>query len=99
MANAVAVVLASVLGSVGSMTQSGTVSSGSLVFRPDLTTYGVKIFSATMFAERDALGEKITGWLRANPHVHPTEVNVTQSSDEAFHCLSITLWYHEDQDR
>lgn len=56
---------------------------------------GVKVFSATMAQERDQLGEKITAWLKANPHVEIVDKIVTQSSDEAFHCLAITLFFNE----
>jgi hypothetical protein len=55
---------------------------------------GVKVFSATMAQERDQLGEKITQWLKANPGVEIVDKIVTQSSDEAFHCLAITLFYN-----
>ena len=57
---------------------------------------GVKVFSATMAQERDRLGEKITVWLEANPGVKVVDKIVTQSSDEAFHCLAITLFYWEN---
>jgi len=56
----------------------------------------VKVFSATMAPDRDGLGDKVTAWLRANPRVHVTDTIVTQSSDAAFHCLAITLFYWED---
>lgn len=56
---------------------------------------GVKVFSATMAQDRDRLGEKITEWLGANPKVELVDTIVTQSSDEAFHCLAITLFYVE----
>lgn len=56
---------------------------------------GVKVFSATMAQERDQLGEKITQWLLANPGVEIVDKIVTQSSDEAFHCLAITLFYND----
>ena len=55
----------------------------------------VKVFSATMAQERDQLGEKITAWLKANPRVEIVDKIVTQSSDEAFHCLAITLFFNE----
>jgi len=55
---------------------------------------GVKVFSATMAQERDQLGEKITHWLKANPGVQIVDKIVTQSSDEAFHCLAITLFFN-----
>lgn len=56
---------------------------------------GVKVFSATMAQERDQLGEKITQWLSAHPGVQIVDKIVTQSSDEAFHCLAITLFFNE----
>jgi hypothetical protein len=72
------------------MASSGT-SSGS-----NMNQFtGVKVFSATMAQERDQLGEKITAWLKANPGVQIVDKIVTQSSDEAFHCLAITLFYND----
>jgi hypothetical protein len=59
------------------------------------TFTGVKVFSATMAQERDQLGEKITSWLAAHPGVEIVDKIVTQSSDEAFHCLAITLFFNE----
>ena len=56
---------------------------------------GVKVFSATMFADREHLGEKVGAWIAANPSRKPVEMVVTQSSDDSFHCLAITLFYWE----
>ena len=56
---------------------------------------GVKIFSATMAQERDRLGERVTEWLREHPSYELVDTVVTQSSDEAFHCLVISLFYNE----
>jgi hypothetical protein len=56
---------------------------------------GVKVFSATMAPERDNLGDKITAWLRDHPNCEVVDTIVTQSSDEAFHCLAITLFFWE----
>jgi hypothetical protein len=56
---------------------------------------GVKVFSATKAREREDLGNKITEWL-AN-HGRDIEIVdhvVTQSSDNEFHCLTITLFYN-----
>lgn len=53
----------------------------------------VKVFSATKHQEREVLGETITRWLREHPGIQVVEKVVTQSSDEAFHCLAITLFY------
>ncbi len=57
---------------------------------------GVKIFSATMAPDRDILGDKVTAWLRAHPNAQVTDTIVTQSSDAAFHCLAITVFYWEE---
>ena len=56
---------------------------------------GVKIFSATMAQERDRLGERITEWIREHAGFEIVDTIVTQSSDEAFHCLVITIFYNE----
>lgn len=56
---------------------------------------GVKVFSATMARDRDLLGDRITEWLRDNPESEIVDTIVTQSSDEAFHCIAITLFYNE----
>jgi len=56
---------------------------------------GVMVFSATMQHDRDRLGELITTWLAQHPTVRVFEAIVTQSSDSAFHCLAITLFYTE----
>jgi hypothetical protein len=66
-----------------------------LVVRPDLTFNGVKVFSATMFALREQLGETVTAWMAANPQLTVTEFVVTQSSDSQFHCVAITVFYWE----
>ena len=55
----------------------------------------VKIFSATMAQEREALGDKIGAWLAAHPNIEVVDKIVTQSSDRAFHCLAITLFYNQ----
>ena len=58
---------------------------------------GVKVFSATMAQERDQLGEKVSAWLAEHPSCKVVDTIVTQSSDEAFHCLAITLFYWEER--
>jgi hypothetical protein len=58
-----------------------------------MTSYeGVKVFSATKYKEREALGDRLTEWLRENP-VEVVDTVITQSSDSEFHCLTITLFY------
>jgi hypothetical protein len=59
----------------------------------DIAFDGVKIFSATKARDRLVLGERITGWLREHPEHEIVETVVTQSSDCAFHCLAITLFW------
>lgn len=71
-------------------------TSGQLVVRRDVKFNGVKVFSATMVADRDQLGEKVTAWIAANSAKKVTDIIVTQSSDEAFHCIAITVFYHEE---
>ena len=71
--------------------------SGQLVLRRDVKFNGVKVFSATMVADREQLGEKVTAWMHAHPNKKVTDVVVTQSSDEAFHCIAITVFYFEDR--
>jgi hypothetical protein len=56
---------------------------------------GVKVFSATKAREREELGSVITRWLRENPNCEVVDREVRQSSDNEFHCLSITLFYRE----
>lgn len=58
---------------------------------------GVKVFSATMAQERDQLGEKVTAWLADRPGLTVVDTIVTQSSDEAFHCLAITVFFREER--
>ena len=80
-----------------SATQSN--QSGQLVVRKDVKFNGVKVFSATMVADRDQLGEKVTAWIANNPERKVTDIVITQSSDEAFHCIAITVFYWEDTAR
>lgn len=54
-----------------------------------------RVFSATKAKDREVLGEKVTEWLRAHPGVEVTEKWVTQSSDNAFHMLAVTLQCRE----
>ena len=74
-------------------------ATGQLTIRTDHQFNGIKIFSATMMNDRDQLGAKLTAWLRDNPNKHVTDFVVTQSSDEAFHCIAITVFYWEDLGR
>lgn len=74
-------------------------TSGQVTLRRDVKFNGVKVFSATMVADRDQLGEKVSAWMNAHSHLKVTDIVVTQSSDEAFHCIAITVFYWEDVKR
>jgi hypothetical protein len=74
-------------------------TSGQLTLRRDVRFNGVKVFSATMVADRDQLGEKVSAWMAANSHLKVTDIVVTQSSDEAFHCIAITVFFWEDLEK
>jgi hypothetical protein len=71
-------------------------TSGQVTLRRDVKFNGVKVFSATMVADRDQLGEKVSAWMGSHPKLKVTDIIVTQSSDEAFHCIAITVFYWED---
>lgn len=52
---------------------------------------GVKVFTATMHADRDVLGEKMTEWMAAHPRCTVIEIVQTQSSDQQFHCVALSV--------
>jgi hypothetical protein len=54
---------------------------------------GVKVFQATQSRERERLGDRVTEWTNAHPDLRVVASTVLQSSDNAFHCLSITVFY------
>jgi len=53
----------------------------------------VRVFTATRVYDRDRLGDQITAWLSAHPGVEVVHTTVTQSSDAAFHCYSLCVFY------
>ncbi len=56
---------------------------------------GLKIFSTTLMRDREAMGERISQWIKDNPDLEIVERVVRQSSDKEFHCLTIALFYKE----
>lgn len=55
---------------------------------------GLKVFSATMHQDRALLGDRVTEWIAANkPSVDIVDVEVRQSSDRSFHCVTIIVYY------
>jgi hypothetical protein len=49
-----------------------------------------EVFSATKCKDREALGERVTEWLREH-NVEVLDHWVLQSSDREYHCLSIIV--------
>jgi hypothetical protein len=79
------------------MSSNDSNKSGQLTLRRDVKFNGVKVFSATMVADREQLGEKVTAWMQNNSATKKvTDIVITQSSDEAFHCIAITVFYYEE---
>lgn len=62
---------------------------------PENAFNGVKVFAATMFRDREGLGERVTQWLAEHPELDVVDMKVTQSSDAAFHCITISVFYFE----
>lgn len=60
----------------------------------------VRVFSATKARAREALGDTVTQWLRdpAQAGVEVVRHVVTQSSDNEFHMLAVTLFYRRPLD-
>jgi hypothetical protein len=56
----------------------------------------VKTFTSSRPQDREELGARVTAWLRAHPGLTPVDTVVTQSSDAAFHCLTITMFLRSD---
>ena len=54
---------------------------------------GVKVFSCTLHRERDQLGEVVSAWLRNHSDLEIVDINVRQSSDSEFHCISVVVFY------
>jgi hypothetical protein len=63
--------------------------------RPRTAFNGVKVFAATMFRDRECLGERVTQWLGEHPQLDVVDMKVMQSSDAAFHCITISVFYFE----
>jgi hypothetical protein len=59
---------------------------------------GVKVFSATMYAQRQVLGETISQWLeeaRRRSGFEIVDIVIRQSSDAAYHCVSCVIFFRE----
>lgn len=51
----------------------------------------VKVFSATKARDRESLGDRVTEFIREYKGA-VVDVQVRQSSDQEFHCLSFVLF-------
>lgn len=60
---------------------------------------GVKVFSATMFAQRESLSDHVTEWIAKHSELEIADIVVTQSSDASFHCVAVTIFYWETPTR
>ena len=56
---------------------------------------GVKVFSTTLARDREHLSERINGWLGEHPELEVVDYVITQSSDQEFHCLTLTFFTRE----
>jgi hypothetical protein len=55
---------------------------------------GVKVFSATKARDRDDLSGRITDWISNNrSKIEIVDRIVTQSSDNEYHCYTMTIFY------
>jgi hypothetical protein len=55
---------------------------------------GVRVFSASTHSQREVLAESVTRWLRRKrPLIVAKEVR--QSSDLAYHCLTLVFFFRE----
>ncbi len=56
----------------------------------------VKVFSVTKYWDRTKLGDQVTAWIQTQVlqgGAMITGTRVLQSSDRAFHCLTIVIFY------
>lgn len=60
-----------------------------------MTFNAVKVFSATTATDREELGARVSRWLHDRPGIEVVDKVVSQSSDDAYHCITITLFYRE----
>lgn len=58
-----------------------------------MSQVGLKVFSATTPRDRSGLGEAITEWLATRGSQRILGWRVLQTSDSAYHCLTIVLFF------
>ncbi len=60
---------------------------------------GVQVFSATMYQQRGELSDRVTRWIADHPTFKISDIVVTQSSGQAFHCIAISLFFTDPKAR
>jgi hypothetical protein len=60
---------------------------------PSIAFNGIKVFSATMLAQREQLGDTVTAWIASRRDLQIRDIVVTQSSDAQFHCVSAVVFF------
>lgn len=46
-----------------------------------------------MAAQRERIGDVVNAWIAAHADLEIADIVVTQSSDAAFHCITITVFF------
>lgn len=54
---------------------------------------GVKVFSCTMYAQRMEFDGRVNAWIEAHPDIRIVDMTIVQSSDVAFHCISVVIFW------
>jgi hypothetical protein len=60
-----------------------------------MSQVGLKVFSATTPRDRGGLGDVITKWLAELTNPRILGWRVLQTSDSAYHCLTIVFFFEE----
>jgi len=54
---------------------------------------GMAMFSVSKHVDREKMGDDVTAWRKRNPTFVITDVRLTQSSDNEYHCVTIAIFY------
>lgn len=54
---------------------------------------GMVIFSETKHTDRHNMSEEVTAWRQRNASATITDIRTMQSSDNAFHCVTVIIFY------
>ena len=56
---------------------------------------GAIVFTASLRRDREALGDRITEWLKAHPERAVVDTVVVLSSSRRFHCQTIVIFWRQ----